>query len=821
MSLSVEDICLDRFFLGPGSMGPIHSVQVSDDDLIELFEAANTESAAASFIRALPRPSRIAQIVDGETRPPFVDGKPDFVRILVFLCWMQVTGLRGQADRNFRDILEGYFDYRFQGLAGLNRLWSTLQEFLETRHSVRLELPSELPHSRIGRTIRISFPTWRDQSVLAKLHAAMGDQDQLNELVVSNRVRNSAALAGSPISFKYAFEQWDRAREEGDLAAADMPFWRAWREALRDSGQDELEAIENEYREVELYSVAPDGGTLPITDLMEQKDRLRSDLWGSIKKGWVFMDNLGLGRFRSNTKPGSPTLLVTAAHIARIHPSAIQAKRPLRNGWSLVTFINNGEPEQRPAVAVPPSLRWTDGIRVGGALLGRAPLTPSLQFTGEIWPEVTVEAVNISCTVIDGKLTLPFGSYRGRLTGSLHGTRRSVNLVERADESESDSRLLLDDQNEFSEDGPLFGTMPTDAPDTSASWPGKRHATNMFLRTICEGLYAKSTRGVAMSTAVEIIARVLRNVAGCPSPWMILRALSDAGWFDLTILRHVPARRLLLRPTTLSVESIDPTRGWIDGPTPDAVQARLAATAAACGGTFESIGSIGEWSQERFFVRFANTSQLGEFRTRSGLGKGSRASAARPVSTLDEKLTLEGYIVGAVWDQATGFFNRVTEADVPANSLIRYERTQGNASHVFSSRLEGMPEVRFRSPSLAILAHVSRTSAATMVLRENELAASGPRLFLPSAWARWLAAKVECNPGPVLSGERWDYLYPVDKNSLRALSSLLRIDAAVLQAEPTWVSYFESSRSRQGRSVFDSSSGMVVTGRGLCRKVAS
>lgn len=811
MGLSVEENCLDRFFLGPGSMGPIYGVQVSDDDLLDLFETTDIESAASAFVRALPHPNRIAQIIDGEIRPPFCDGKPDFVRILVFLCWMQVTGLRQQADRNFRDILEGYFNHRFQGLAGLNRLWSSLQEFLETKHSVHLALPSAMPHSRIGRTIRISFPTWRDQRVLAKLHAAIESRYQLNELVIGNRIRNSQTFAGSPISFKYAFEQWDLARLEGDLAAADMPFWRAWRETLQGSSQNELEAIESEYCEIELFSVAPDGRTSPVIDLIAHEDRLRPELWAFVKKGWVFMDDLGLGRFRSNTKPGSPTLLVTAAHLAKFHSSAIRSVRPLRNGWSLVTFINNGMPEQRQTSSVPTSLRWVEGIRVGGALLGRAPLTPALQFTGEIWPEVTVEAASISCIVVDGKLTLPSGSYRGRLTGTLDGIQRSVNLVEQASESDSGSRQILDDQNEFSEDGLLFGTIPTDIPGPSAFWSGERHATNMLLSTICEGLYAKSMRGLAMSTAVGIIARVVRSVADCPSPWTILRALSDAGWFDLTILRHVPARRLLLRPTTVSIMPTDPTRCWIDGPTPDAVQARLAATAVACGGTFESVGAIGEWGLPRFFVRFATTSQLEEFVARSRLGKYVNGSVATPVNTVDEKLTLEGYAVGAVWNQLTGFFDRVAEA--PATGLIRYERTEGNASHVFSSRLAGMPETRVRSPSLAILAHISRMSVSAMFVRRNALVAKAPRLFLPSSWARWLAAKVSCNPAPVQIDGRWDYLYPVDEASLRALSILLKIDHATMNSTSIWVPYFGTSRSRRDRSVFDAKSGIAVANR--------
>ena len=116
MPLSVEESCLDKFFLAPGSTGPILSLRITDDDMVEVLEASDLEEAARLFVSSLPPRGVLADLLAGATRPPFVNGKPDFVRILVFLCWMQVSRLRQQAKRDFRDIVEAHLQHHYHCL---------------------------------------------------------------------------------------------------------------------------------------------------------------------------------------------------------------------------------------------------------------------------------------------------------------------------------------------------------------------------------------------------------------------------------------------------------------------------------------------------------------------------------------------------------------------------------------------------------------------------------------------------------------------------------------------------------------------------------
>ncbi|MCW5722169.1 MAG: hypothetical protein KIS86_13600, partial [Devosia sp.] len=178
---SIEEELLDRFFLGPGSQGPIRSVFVSDEDLLDIFSVNDIDSAKREFIRALPSTGSLTRILAGDWNPPRrSNGYPDYVRILLFLCWMQVTRLRPRGERNFRHILDGHLGRQYVQLGGLNALWEHLAAFLESRHGIELLLPTVLPHSQIGRTLRIAFPTWRDRALLRKLRIRLNSNDLLN-----------------------------------------------------------------------------------------------------------------------------------------------------------------------------------------------------------------------------------------------------------------------------------------------------------------------------------------------------------------------------------------------------------------------------------------------------------------------------------------------------------------------------------------------------------------------------------------------------------------------------------------------------------------
>ena len=121
--MSTEDALLERFFIEPGLSGPIRSVHITDEDIVDFFGASDVEAARAAFVRSLPHQRLLTALLAGEIRTP---PRPDCVRVLLFLCWMQVTRLRRVRLRNFREMLEDHLHYRVQDMSGLNALWDAL-----------------------------------------------------------------------------------------------------------------------------------------------------------------------------------------------------------------------------------------------------------------------------------------------------------------------------------------------------------------------------------------------------------------------------------------------------------------------------------------------------------------------------------------------------------------------------------------------------------------------------------------------------------------------------------------------------------------------
>jgi hypothetical protein len=163
--------CIERYFLAPGSSGPIGSVYVADEDLLEIFGVAELEQARRQLIKSIPHVTILRSRFSGLTSP--LQGRsPDYVRILVFLCWMQTTKMRQRGDRDFRQLLSKQLGEDFTGfkMNGLDMMWEHLQEFLLRVHGIDLVLPDIIPSiSRIGRTLQMAFPTWRDKAALRKL----------------------------------------------------------------------------------------------------------------------------------------------------------------------------------------------------------------------------------------------------------------------------------------------------------------------------------------------------------------------------------------------------------------------------------------------------------------------------------------------------------------------------------------------------------------------------------------------------------------------------------------------------------------------------
>ena len=796
--MSLEDALLERFFLEPGMRGPIRSVHITDDDLMEIFGASDIESARVSFKSSLPITVLLSAYLSGEFSPPMRDGRPDFVRILLFLCWMQVTRLRPRGLRDFREILEGHINHHLQHMQGLNGMWDALAQYLKSVHEIELVLPKNLPHPQIGRTLRVAFPTWRDRGVLRRLRANLDQDMQLVPVRVSSRIQTSAAFSGAPQSFKYNFEIWEEARLRGDEEALDLPFWQAWMFIVSETGgHDEIEATEDEYGDVSLATVAPDGNPRPILQV-GASTRLRPGLVADIRRGLVFMEALGFGRFRSTSSLESRTLLVADSQMEGVDGSVASDIRALRGGWNLVTFrrsVDTGKPRRPTGASIS---GWKGGVRVGSAYLGRVPLTPSFEFSGKAQVDVQLDGVPLDIRVLDGIVELETGVLCGTLTARINDKTKSTRLLPSAIEHAEQRRKEINEAIETSEDGVLFGTSPTMSSGRETPWNGTRLDATQEFDAIAEALYARSIRGMAMSEAIDIVGRGIRRRMDAPTPWDILKSFSDGGWFDMAVLRNFPARKVLQRPLRFLPSASLPNGGAILGPMVSASYERIAKCANAAGVILQSMGALTDWAPRYHTVRADSFEALADFLRRSELSIAGPTGKARNRDQWGDQVSLHHYSVEAKWQAQSGHFQAHQQGPSSAG-LYRMTSTRETDPKLYAIHDDERFVSTFRSPSLAVMSYSHLAGITGAIVDRDRLLRTSARVQLPASWARWVAARTWCNGGPVLQGGKWGYAYACDPTIVTALQDVLSLEVGKSR-DASWDTFL-ASRSRKGRHV--------------------
>jgi hypothetical protein len=812
----VEEKCLEMFFLEPGSAGPVGSVYVSDAHILELFDTDDSAHAERQFIRSLPR-ALLRDYLSGRLNPPVgIGGRPDYVRILAFLCWMQTTKTRQRGDREFREMLEKRLGEPFKGasMSGLNPMWEHLARHLKRSHGIELILPDVEPHPQIGRTLRLAFPTWRDKAVLRRLRQLLHPDRMLVPLEVSNRVNTSRGLLGDRLqSFEYNFDIFDRTWKRGGRDYMETAFWQAWYSVVAEhTSMEDLEIVEGSFGDYEIFRVSPLGDRRPIATPEDASRLVSREVARLIKDGRIPMEHVGPGRYRASPTAPTTTFLVHRAMAARLDRKALRATFVINSSWILVSERAGEEEQPHSGEAGSREFGWHGGIRVGGAYLGRTPLAPKVVFQPPFTVRVEHGGSDLAMERNGDELSLPPGCYAGTVRAYCRGVEREILLVPRANETGDTRRRAFDPEREIGEDLSWRDTVPPG--DVAFSpWGGKRQPPSSDLVTIGEALYQRSTRGLPLSEAFEIIRNAVERRIDRPSEWDILRAFTDAGWIEGTILRQFPARRILQRP--LSALRTGSGHALIQGPTPIAVVERLTEVARFIGAEMQTIEGISEWALPKLAVQARDDGQLAIFLDRAGLPRATATQAAVPMEGSDSGA--DGYQIIGRLDDERGYFTPHFDDGGADEGLFRLERSGGRNPFLYRSVVRGKPSKSFESMNIGILNHHMRKRRHVFAHDGQHLISLVPRAYLPASWARWMAEKVLCNPGPRLDGGRWDYAYPSNDEAAEAIGRLVTVTRPAT-AETAWISVFTASASNRGRAVYDPRSGRV---RGLAATAAS
>lgn len=800
----LEGIFLEKFFLDPGSHGPIGSVSVDDDALIEIFDAADLGEMRDRFVDSVTGISRLKSLLAGEY-PPLSFKKPDYMRILTFVCWMQTSKVREEQDTDFREMLGRHTGINFLGalMRGLNPMWDHLKAYLANDHGIELALPGIHPHSQIGRTLRIAFPTSRDKGAFKRLRQIIGQQKLLDPMEVSRGVATHRDMITDTMpSFAYNFRLFDVSWRRGGSEYLETTFWKAWYNFVAEyTALEDLLVVRGDFGDHELFRVSPSGERRALRDPEDARKFVPDAIAKAIKSGAVLMEDLGWGRARATSAQASSLILLRRSRLAECDDGAITSYDDINSRWVLANFRNR-ENLNLPSQAARRAINWRDGIKVGGAYLGRSPFTPILSLPAGLAAKVSLAGDQIDMARVPGGLGFPSGVYAGTATAQAGDKIHNTLLVPRAVETPRDRRLMFDRFRDVGEDQFYRGTAPS-TDSVLRPWLGARVKTCDEMTNIAEALYARTARGLAFVDALEIVRRGLSRALSAPREWDILRTFADAGWFDLTLVRNFPARRLLQSAPSLRTIGADTL--IIEGPTPLAFVERLETVASAAGAIVETHDGISKWSLPRFVVRTNSRESQHEFIQRMEIGEPSAKVKAVPLR--GDQHDAHGYHVVARFEDGRGFFAANFDEDMP-QGLYRLERNEGKKPFLYRSVVPGNEAENFASPSIAILAHHARMRRKLFRYDGNVLVAAAPRVSLPSSWAQWASERSACNAGPTLRGGDWVYAYAVAADDVSLLSGLVSIERSDGNGT-SWIDRFAASASTSGRAIFDGRTGKI------------
>ncbi|VVT31128.1 hypothetical protein [Rhizobium sp. EC-SD404] len=815
-----ESWCLDRFFLSPGSRGPIVRIEVSDTDLAERFGLEDGTAISSAFRRQLPSVVKVAKILSGihpapyDIEPSSQPGEtplrvPRFVPLLVYLCWIQATGYRERGDRDIRLLIENHFGQAITDLTELPKLWKLLADYLSRKFDIELRLP-EGGFRYVGATVALPFPTWRHLTKLRKLRNSIEkksakDRSQKEPLLERHAVMSAFSTNREMTDFcssqyghglRDAFHEWRRSVSINGLDLQDLAFDRAW---VRVVGEKRpianLEFTIDDFGQTQFFVVHSNESRERISSPMEGRVHFAKWLTSALDKGAVYLAPLGFGRWATSETCQSRYALFDRRQEKLSRKLTIESNQITEGWWLAETELE----DPRHEGSTEPNFRMRNAIRVGGSYLGMWPMAPSFEFSGAVKPTALQDGKIHEMYSRGNVAFLPETVEPGKVSIILGETRRSLNLVQLAEEHQSDQIRHLSEDVAIPEDGDLLDTCP--AISEAARELGAAYNPHRRLIALGEALYTRGRRGMTMSDFINLCDRA-RDDEVEPSPFDIARAFVDAGWFEPASNRRYPGRLFFLRPLRLRSVSIEGTR-WhmLDGPTPLRTYQRLTTCARECGLRTKEVGGVGNWSLPKILIEVAphKDQHLRECIAIKDieLPNVSRTAAA----AWSTPLSIEDRDEPSTWNPGSGYFDaRLSSEPV---RLERHEYSQDERAPVYAVRTASSVET-FHSPTLALLRYRDLGVSRPYETMDSRIVRRGERLdYLPAAWGRWLGNVHLRNAGPVMTKNGFSYAYPADRQSLDLVNTLCRlVEEPAGDIVPEWALSRASSRIRGHRPVY-------------------
>ncbi|MBY0611105.1 MAG: hypothetical protein K2P80_02865 [Beijerinckiaceae bacterium] len=580
-----------------GNVLPIRHFDITAESLASSCSVDDNKAindTASAFVEACRSWQTVAALKDGNVNLN-VQGTPGFFVFLALTIYVDNAMFDASVESgDFRKKLSALLDptHRFQQLQGVERMWLKLKDWLDDQAVLggyrRLAMPQRPPSwTHIGYTKRLSFPTRSDLREGAKVLEHSPDcLDSASTVIRAfQRYRDKPTAS---IGFQDAFDGFCRSRQKGNRHLGNHPFWTF---ALRCANSSpagavhidrQVRAQRDEFDDFRFTvsppsDIGPNAGTLG--ELLRAYGRCRG--LAMAKRGALVFRTTGYGTWHSvaDLSECRSTILLACDQRYAAQVTSRRVEIVTSGGWVITSqpmTISKAEDilgslgiifEEPDTVA---AIGIEDGVRTGGAWLGRSSFLPKVTFEPSNLKIVACEepgATMPTCSEVPG------GGARLQSSEPLQGTfqisafehpsqaepfwsrrmRFERNAIPHADEIKSGDHLQpYPDLQDIVSAGP---------PDVARAL--SRETADPAMDDLLEAIYAAGRVGWDEGDLVRLVRRA---DVGPISPWALLRSLQGAGTIEPRLRSQWKGRVWFLKPPEIeAVGTQSQTLAFITG----------------------------------------------------------------------------------------------------------------------------------------------------------------------------------------------------------------------------------------------------------------
>lgn len=801
---------------GPEGSAPLEFVDASQRRIAIALgrDHEDPDRVAADFLSIFTRQGLVDAFTHGfASRPPASLQVSGYLNYLLLSCYVASASPDIAESGRFHERLPDLLglEQGISSLRGLADIWRKAERWCARSNDAgaeirRIVLPNPGAMSRIGYSIRISFPSRHDLGRMERLVTGM--PATTSPAAVVSAVNADLGRHAWSQGFLRAFGDFARRHRAGERLLADHPFWLGLENARRPdqdvSAEDASFAlvVSTDLDGRDQYSLTTSDPSVLATVGLEHDDvvtvhlslrevlRLLASAHPSVPKalkdcyaeGVVPFVELGWGTWTAQRDPaGSKARVLIRGNLIGTPPDAAGRQvwehlRPAR-GEDIEALLSKVRGDRRAADNLT-RLTVFGGIRIGRAFLGRRMVLPSVKavegcdastaplgdVTGKLIASSAGAEVKLSCEEpIEGVW---------RIAVSENGVVRSAPAL--AFERDAHELVLPDPERlpgwRVDEPEPAgsseigiapFGALRAITTDTN------------LLDDLLEAIYAGGAKGWTEQRIVPLIASAVPRAG---ATWDVLRLLADSGWLLARSSRNWRSRRWFVTPNRL-VAYAGSSEVVLDGAAPVATRRRFKTAAEECGGRVIQCGSGSDWSLPSHIASECDPAALARAMDLPLVFAAARLPPADKVLRFDQTLYTERHRhVGSTWSWSKGRFVSRAEFGTHDVTVERLETAKPNAADIYRVRKGGVLVGLLDGRSAAILTACAMAAAPMFrfLPAEGAIQRSTSEGGLPHQVVQFLRLRNRCNPWIDFRPDgSWRYRLPCSEHDARTLKSML------------------------------------------------